>query len=110
MNSQGAKLEELVEKTHQVSSDEERKEVAEQANKIHEKVTGHAMTIDEHGNIETNTEEAKKCCENAIHHLPKVGRRRNLNCGPKVLLNPWIHGWPYCRYSIQLNDILRQRL
>ncbi|CAO0801256.1 unnamed protein product [Mucor circinelloides] len=61
MNSQGAKLEELVEKTHQVSSDEERKEVAEQANKIHEKVTGHAMTIDEHGNIETNTEEAKKC-------------------------------------------------
>ncbi|KAL9554279.1 hypothetical protein PS6_003500 [Mucor atramentarius] len=49
MNSQGAKLEELVEKTHQVSSDEERKEVAEQANKIHEKVTGHAMTIDEHG-------------------------------------------------------------
>lgn len=61
MNSQGAKLEELVEKTHQASSDEERKEVAQQASKIHEKVTGHAMSIDEHGNIETNTDEAKKC-------------------------------------------------
>ncbi|OAD04661.1 hypothetical protein MUCCIDRAFT_108490 [Mucor lusitanicus CBS 277.49] len=48
MNSQGAKLEELVEKTHQASSDEERKQVAEQASKIHEKVTGHAMSIDEH--------------------------------------------------------------
>ncbi|KAI8640926.1 hypothetical protein BD408DRAFT_419031 [Parasitella parasitica] len=61
MNSQGAKLEELVEKTHQVTTDDERKKVAEQANKIHQKETGHAMTIDEHGNIQTNTEEAKQC-------------------------------------------------
>lgn len=61
MNSQGTKLEELIEKTHQATSEEERKEVAEQANKIHEKATGHAMTIDEHGNIKTNSEEAKQC-------------------------------------------------
>ncbi|KAG2203989.1 hypothetical protein INT46_007014 [Mucor plumbeus] len=60
MNSQGAKLEELVEKTHQATTEEERKQVAEQANKIHEKVTGHAMTVDEHGYIKTNSEEAKQ--------------------------------------------------
>ncbi|OBZ86575.1 hypothetical protein A0J61_05371 [Choanephora cucurbitarum] len=72
MNSQGAKLEELVEKTHQasiediavkawVSSDAERKKVAEQANHIHEEATGHSMKIDEHGNIDIGCKEAKQC-------------------------------------------------
>ncbi|KAI8370934.1 hypothetical protein BD560DRAFT_351798 [Blakeslea trispora] len=61
MNSQGAKLEELVEKTHQASSDLERKKVAEQANHIHEQATGHSMKIDEHGNIDTGCKEAKQC-------------------------------------------------
>ncbi|KAI8054185.1 uncharacterized protein B0P05DRAFT_561265 [Gilbertella persicaria] len=61
MNSQGAKLEELLEKTHQVTSDEERMKVADEANKIHEKATGHPMKIDSHGNIEVDSKEAKQC-------------------------------------------------
>jgi hypothetical protein len=35
--------------------------LAEEANKMHEKATGHSMSIDSHGHIETNTEEAKQC-------------------------------------------------
>lgn len=45
----------------QTSSESERKKLAAEANKIHEKATGHPMKIDEHGNIETNSEEAKSC-------------------------------------------------
>ncbi|KAI9470630.1 MAG: hypothetical protein EXX96DRAFT_585147 [Benjaminiella poitrasii] len=61
MNSVGTKLEELVEKTHQAASDEERKKVAQQANDLHKKITGKAMVIDDQGHIQTNNAEAKQC-------------------------------------------------
>lgn len=45
----------------QSSSEQERKKHANEANKIHEETTGHAMKIDQHGNIQTNSQEAKGC-------------------------------------------------
>ncbi|KAI7899704.1 uncharacterized protein BX663DRAFT_554661 [Cokeromyces recurvatus] len=61
MNSIGTKLEELVEKTHQAASDEERKTFAHEASELHKKITGLPMIIDDQGHIQTNNEEAKKC-------------------------------------------------
>ncbi|CAO3636834.1 unnamed protein product [Mucor hiemalis] len=61
MNSDGSKIHNILEKTTQTSSESERKKLAEEANKLHEKATGHPMKIDEHGNIETKSEEAKSC-------------------------------------------------
>ncbi|KAI8067235.1 hypothetical protein BDF21DRAFT_426106 [Thamnidium elegans] len=54
-------IHDILEKSHEVQSEEERIRLAEEANKIHEKATGHAMKIDEHGNVETDCEEAKGC-------------------------------------------------
>ncbi|KAI9366557.1 hypothetical protein BD770DRAFT_376472 [Pilaira anomala] len=54
-------IHDILEKSHEVKSEEERIKLAEEANKIHEKATGHAMKIDEHGNVDTTSEEAKGC-------------------------------------------------
>lgn len=61
MDSEGNKIHNILERTQQTSSESERKKLAAEANRIHEKATGHPMKIDEHGNIETNSEEAKSC-------------------------------------------------
>ncbi|KAI9254078.1 hypothetical protein BY458DRAFT_521424 [Sporodiniella umbellata] len=52
---------ESVQHVQSATSDEERKQWAEKASHAHEEVTHHALTYDEHGNIKTDTQDAKKC-------------------------------------------------
>ncbi|KAI8991033.1 hypothetical protein BDF20DRAFT_842298 [Mycotypha africana] len=61
MNPEGAKLEELYEKTNQAATDEERKRVAQQMSALHKQVSGFDVHFDEHGFIPMDTESAKRC-------------------------------------------------
>ncbi|KAI8880391.1 hypothetical protein K501DRAFT_255121 [Backusella circina FSU 941] len=56
-----AKLEHFIDQSSHAHSDTERIRLAEKASKLHEQATGHPMKIDEHGNIERESEEAKQC-------------------------------------------------
>ncbi|KAI7888345.1 uncharacterized protein EV154DRAFT_518006 [Mucor mucedo] len=61
MNSDPSQIHNILEKNHEAHSDAERKKLAEEASKLHEKATGHSLKIDEHGNVVTECEEAKGC-------------------------------------------------
>ncbi|CAO3586251.1 unnamed protein product [Absidia cylindrospora] len=54
-------IEQYVEKAEQCNSDRERRELNQDANQIHEKMTGHAMKFDSKGHLDKSSADAKKC-------------------------------------------------
>ncbi|KAI8343465.1 hypothetical protein BC941DRAFT_465628 [Chlamydoabsidia padenii] len=61
MDRSKKEIEQFVEKAEKAHSDNERRQYNDDANQVHEKVTGHPMKFDSNGHLDKTSPDAKKC-------------------------------------------------
>ncbi|SAM08642.1 hypothetical protein [Absidia glauca] len=61
MDRSKKEIEQYVEKAEMAHSDSERQQYNEDANQVHEQVTGHPMKFDSKGHLDKSSSDAKKC-------------------------------------------------